>query len=286
MVYCEAVGDVFRELERGGTLQAALQLAVSTARTATGSAAAGIVVGGQVMSDRAYCFQDDPEKLLGNEARRLPDRASERGDEVLLPLKIADMNVGLLALVRTKPSPAERLAAGVPGLTAALATLLAVAERSVSDPQTPLRNREGFRNALLYELARAQRYGDRFSVIHVCVAEPDRAECVDRCNPWSHAAELGAMLADRLRTADVVGLLGPDRLAVLLPRTGPVGARVAARRIEQCLNTGDSYAGAPVRVRSSLVRSCPEDGADVETYLDAAEAGEDLAKSPAGGSLA
>jgi diguanylate cyclase (GGDEF)-like protein len=101
-----------------------------------------------------------------------------------------------------------------------------------TDPLTGLLNRRAFGERFVRELARARRTGEPFASLLIDV---DRfKEINDR---EGHAAgdaalvDLARELTGTLREIDSIARIGGDEFAVLLPATGPEGARATAERL-------------------------------------------------------
>jgi diguanylate cyclase (GGDEF)-like protein len=101
-----------------------------------------------------------------------------------------------------------------------------------TDPLTGLLNRRAFAERCAHELARARRSGEPFAALLV---DADNFKQINDRD--GHAAgdaalvELARQLAHALREVDTVARIGGDEFAVLLPDTGPEGARKTAERL-------------------------------------------------------
>lgn len=166
--------------------------------------------------------------------------------------------------IHTRPDLYERLAAAVyealpgePGdrlldrlateLTATLglepaddgslfATLQLEAERvAATDPDTGLPNRTRVVEDLTRAIAVARRYEEPVSVLVAQVGDAE-GESRDRL--------VGEALLRLVRVTDVVGRLAPGRFAVVLPRTGALGAALVAGRISELGEFGLSLGNA------------------------------------------
>jgi diguanylate cyclase (GGDEF)-like protein len=101
-----------------------------------------------------------------------------------------------------------------------------------TDYLTGLLNRSGFLSAALRERALADRTG---SALTIAVIDLDNFKQVnDRCG---HAAgdellaTLGQQWRERMRPSDILARHGGDEFVLLLPCTGPTGARAALERL-------------------------------------------------------
>jgi hypothetical protein len=160
----------------------------------------------------------------------------------------------------------DRLAA----ITAALGVLLLALESNVVGSQASILGRDAFRANLAAQIARSDRQGEVFSVLHVRAAGLDRCVPDNDRNPWSRVAWLGEVLLARLRRTDLIGLMAPDQLAVLLAGTGRLGARIAARRIELLLSAPE------IRAPYRSDQDSPELSWCVRTFPENAKSPSDL----------
>ncbi|MCS7172456.1 MAG: GGDEF domain-containing protein [Armatimonadetes bacterium] len=132
-----------------------------------------------------------------------------------------------------------------------------------------------FHLVLPLEIQRSLRYGRSLSLMLIALdAYDDLAalygpEVADRA-----MEELAGLLARKLRATDTRYRVGPDRIAVLLPETGPEDALVAAERVrEQAASAGTALVAEEARSLTVTIgiASCPEHGSDAETMLRRAE---------------
>ena len=105
-------------------------------------------------------------------------------------------------------------------------------ELSVTDDLTKLFNSRYLNSCLLREVQRARRYGAKVSLIFL---DLDGFKNVN--DQHGHLAgsralvEVGAVIRNMVREIDVVSRFGGDEFTVILPQTGPEGARIIADRI-------------------------------------------------------
>ena len=119
------------------------------------------------------------------------------------------------------------------------------------DALTGLRNRRGFFEAMEAEMARAARNGH---VYCLGIVDLDNFKHVNDTQGHQRGDELLVALARRmeqsLREVDVVGRIGGDEFAVLLPETDLDKARTVLRRLHDILRTliagFDDRAGASI----------------------------------------
>ncbi len=101
-----------------------------------------------------------------------------------------------------------------------------------TDPLTGVANRRQFLDQAAKELTRQNRYGRPVSLLMLDV---DRFKAVN--DTYGHAAgdtvlaRLAAVCREELRESDLVGRLGGEEFAVLLPETDAPGARDVAERL-------------------------------------------------------
>jgi len=247
----QRIGGLFIELEQTGSLEAALGAGVRLACEEAGCLASALVADITAAGPGRYCFRHDPHGLLG-EARlnragpadpSQPEQDRHGGPVctaalpyvVQVPLCCADQDAGRLILLAPPEASEETLKARIAGIGAALAVLMAAAENRVANPLSGILSRAAFRARIASELSRSRRCDDELCVLHMRVTYGHGDTRGEMTEPWRGVALLGETLASRLRKSDVVSLLGSDHLAVLLTGTGRLGARIAARRIEQLL---------------------------------------------------
>lgn len=109
-----------------------------------------------------------------------------------------------------------------------------------TDPLTGALNRRSFAERAGAELSRADRYGRTTGLL---MLDADRFKAVN--DRYGHAGGDAVLRAfatavkDALRPADLVGRLGGEEFAVLLPETGIGGAEAAAERIRAAIEALD-----------------------------------------------
>jgi diguanylate cyclase (GGDEF)-like protein len=126
------------------------------------------------------------------------------------------------------------------GLFLFVATLLVALRRAYeeekalarSDPLTGVANLRRFREAAAAELARARRFAHPVTLVLLDVDDFKQVND-NRGHDAGDALlrEVAATLRRVTRVIDVVARIGGDEFAVLLPETGPDGARVAAEKL-------------------------------------------------------
>ncbi len=287
----ERIGQIFSRLTHTGSLADALAHGVRQACEMCGCAAGAVVTDPDADGAAGSgWFRHDPQGWFdwmagdrttlaglpsarngGNAAAGLNDHLPHK---VQVPLYCAGREVGRLILLAPVEASPDMLTNRLAALATALAVLLAAVENSAAKPLAGVLGRAAFRARVASELARSERSGDALSVLHVKVASSQQYKGDDIRGPWTQAAVLGEALAARLRKSDVVGLMGPDRLAVLLTATGGLGARIAARRILQLLR---ELTSRPSRSEAAgeeplvCLRVFPGDGGDAEKLCEMQE---------------
>ena len=199
----------------------------------------------------------EPSSAEVTMARRKPAKASAPGG-VAVPIRVRRELWGSLLVAargeeRIPPDLEERLGifADLVGLAIAntdtSARLLA---QATSDPLTGLLNHRAFQERIESEVGRAQRYGRPLALV---LLDLDYFKCIN--DAYGHqAGDAALMQAARLleagaRVGDVLGRIGGDEFALLLPETSadealPIAERWAAE-----------FRAAPVGVAAHLTMS-------------------------------
>ncbi len=104
------------------------------------------------------------------------------------------------------------------------------------DPLTGVYNRRAFTERGLTELARAARYGRETSLVMI---DADRFKAINDTHGHGIGDDvliaLTGALGSALRPSDLLGRLGGEEFAVILPETGLEGAKFAAERLRQAV---------------------------------------------------
>jgi len=120
-----------------------------------------------------------------------------------------------------------------------------------TDPLTGVANPRAFLECLDAELYRARRYKRPLSL--ACI-DLDNFKKVNEQLGHSAGDELLRFIAQHIvrnvRASDVVGRLGGDELAILLPETGSAGAKAAAEKVRRHLH--NAMADSPMAVTLSV----------------------------------
>lgn len=111
------------------------------------------------------------------------------------------------------------------------------------DPLTGLLATPVLREALAHEVASAERYGPPSLVIVDVVDYETWAEACGALRADLVLRGLASTLRSSSRRSDILGLLGPGRLCLLLPRTQAGHAQIVLRRVRtHCARLGAQQA--------------------------------------------
>lgn len=150
-----------------------------------------------------------------------------------------------------------------------------LAEEAHTDALTGCANRRYFLESARQELSRVRRYNRALSVL---MLDLDHFKVVND----EHGHHVGDLVLQKLvevctailREADVVGRLGGEEFAVLLPETGAMDALEAGERVRAAVANAvvPLENGTPLRVTTSVgVATLSPDIADIETLLARAD---------------
>ncbi len=144
---------------------------------------------------------------------------------------------------------------------------------ALSDDLTQVYNGRFLRTALKRELRRAGRFDQELSVVLV---DADGSDAWRAQNGDLQASvllrELAGVLAAQVRSFDLLTRFAADQFMIVLPQTGPDGAREVAERVRAAVAAHGFGAAAPGTVTASLgVASFPRAGTEVSALLAAAE---------------
>jgi diguanylate cyclase (GGDEF)-like protein len=164
-----------------------------------GAAAAPITVSGQLWGAVAAAFADGPAPV------GIEPRLARFADLVALAISNAEAHAAL-------------------------------ARQAATDSVTGLSNHRAFHERLSEEIDRAHRYGQQLSV---AVIDIDHFKRVN--DTYGHQtgdrvlADVARLIASQARTVDIVGRIGGEEFAWLMPETDAAGAWVAADRARRAI---------------------------------------------------
>lgn len=223
----EGINGVFAELERSGSLHAALADGVKLACRIVGASIGSLSVDTDAAAGQEEWFPYQSDAAPDNDA---PARGRQ---QMVVPLTCGDKAAGRLNLFVPKHLSAQSVRSDLAGITAALGVLIVAAEGDICRRIPGVLGRSAFQARVHSELSRARRRDESFSLLHADVAGLKMTRAGPASNPWAATSLLAESLSPRLRDSDTVGMMSPNRLTILLTATGRAGARIAARRIEQ-----------------------------------------------------
>jgi diguanylate cyclase (GGDEF)-like protein len=152
---------------------------------------------------------------------------------------------------------------------------------AVTDDATEVYNQRFVKTALNREIRRASRHGQELSLALVALdpAPPQLVQQGDAPRGGSALKELASVLAQQVRSFDVLGRYGDDAFMLILPQTPREGAAEVAERIRTAVESRAFSGNAAGTVTVSLgVASFPRDGADFNDLVSATERALDQAR--------
>ncbi|WP_432735365.1 diguanylate cyclase [Maridesulfovibrio sp. FT414] len=142
-----------------------------------------------------------------------------------------------------------------------------------TDELTGLRNRRSFMTAAGVEFERFSRYSSPLSLIMVDI---DYFKQVN--DTYGHAVgdtvlkEFAAICREQFRGVDVVGRIGGEEFAILLPSTGIEDALMVAERLRRACRRAMIYAGTErLQISASFGVSCAVTDSDVKSLIRRAD---------------
>jgi diguanylate cyclase (GGDEF)-like protein len=212
----------------------------------------------------------------------------EAGPAMFTPLRLRGSSPGYLAIYRRRgrarftavDSRQILLLAAWLNTALDLLRFASSAERlAVTDDLTEVYNSRFLGSALKREIRRATRFGQETSIV---VIDLDRFKAYKQ----QHGEQLGnqllrqvaLLLAQQVRSFDLLGRNGGDDFMLILPQTGRDAALLVAERMRQAVEQHAFPDAAPGAITVSLgVASFPQEGADGVALL--ASAGRALARA-------
>lgn len=213
----------------------------------------------------------------------------EPGPALYVPLRLREQEPGYLAAFRPRggrPFGPEDTRAGLL-LAAWLSGALEnqrLAERveklAVTDDLTQVFNYRFLKTALRRELKRAARFQQPLSIIMIDV---DNLKAYNDRHGHLRGSyllrEMARLLAQHVRSWDLVAKYGGDEFTVILPQTGEEGALIAATRLRAAVEGHAFPLATPGEITISLGVGCfPGDGASPSQLIAAADRALYLAK--------
>jgi diguanylate cyclase (GGDEF)-like protein len=229
---------------------------------------------GRVLKAKAPVLMNPSEAR--SRGRRLPDvPANSSWSQVLgLPLISRGKVIGIVELVKGPgQQPFRRrdmqiLSLLLEPMAAAIenARLLRKSEElSITDDLTKLYNSRFLNSQLQQEVQRCRRYRSQVSLIFLDLDGFKHVHDRHGHLAGSRAlVEVGVVIRDMVREIDVVSRFGGDEFTVILPQTGPEGAKTIAERIRQRIEDTVflEVVGLRVRITASLGIATFPDKAD------------------------
>lgn len=270
---------------RAAGLDSCLILADEEGELETRAATGRFSVGVRVREDHG------PNSCVHDAIRSRMTVAGAAGTGV--PLLLGDSVLGAIFVDRALHDSAERRLLQVFASQAAVAIRNATLyEMAALDPLTGAHARRFFEMALAREVRMAHRSGSPLGLV---IADMDRLKHIN--DTWGHRtgdraiAAVGAMLRGVTRAGDVVGRIGGDELAVVLPGADEEGVLIVLERISSAcaaLTVREQGALLPVRTSAGGAVLSPADArlrpskdtisATMEALLRAADAAQYASK--------
>ena len=242
-------------------------------------------LGPSLWSSAEWVMSHGDDLLTGDVSKDLRASGRGHGTVIALPLQCRGHVIGVLVGLDPQISAAPPAIGGT--LLAALRTILEVpaialdnalalqrAEAlSVTDDLTLLSNSRYLNQVLRQETKRAMRSKRPLSMLFL---DLDGFKSVNDTHGHLYGSkalvEAGAVIRDCARETDVVARFGGDEFALILPDTGPGGARAVAWRIRERIRAHQFLTsdGLSVRLTASI---------GVATLPDAAQTAEELLKA-------
>jgi diguanylate cyclase (GGDEF)-like protein len=155
-----------------------------------------------------------------------------------------------------------------------------VEKLALTDDVTEVYNSRFIVSALGRELRRAARFGQELSILRIQV---DRLETFkiewDELQGTMLLKNMASLLAQHVRSFDLLARYEADDFILVLPQTGRDGAIELAERLRTAIETHAFSPAHPGAVTASLGVACfPADGADATTLIATSERALDQAR--------
>ena len=206
----------------------------------------------------------------------------------LVPIHSEGHLTGILPVLwdrRRTPDPSElellRGLADQTGLAFGQAQARRARELAATDSLTGLANHRAFRDALTARVSEAKRHRSKLAILFT---DLDRFKAIND----HHGHAVGDLFLHRIaqavrtaaRTEDVVARYGGDEFALILPNTGMPAALEVGRRLREEVLMVAGGMDVDLTIGIALY---PDDGADVDTLIDRADAAMYAGKRRGGG---
>jgi diguanylate cyclase (GGDEF)-like protein len=206
----------------------------------------------------------------------------EPGPALYIPLRLREQEPGYLAAFRPRGGrlfdaedtrAALLLAAWLSGALENLRLAERVEKLAVTDDLTQVFNYRFLKTALRRELKRAARFQQPLSIIMIDV---DNLKAYNDRHGHLRGSyllrEMARLLAQHVRSWDLVAKYGGDEFTVILPQTGEEGAMVAAHRLRAAVEGHAFPLATPGTITISLGIGCfPGDGASPSQLIASAD---------------
>jgi diguanylate cyclase (GGDEF)-like protein len=206
----------------------------------------------------------------------------EAGPAMFVAVRQRDPVPGYLAVYRRRARARFNIAdtRSMVLLAASLGSALEIVRLSsgaeklaLSDDLTQVYNARFLRSALKRELRRASRFAQELSVV---LAEVDQYETWCETNGELKGSvllkEVAGLLAQQVRSFDLMTRFGGAQFMLVLPQTGRKGAMEVAERMRASVEANAFSSSQPGRVTASFgVASYPKEGAEVPALIASAE---------------
>ena len=204
----EGINGLFAELERSGSLHAALADGVRIACRIIGASAGSISVDTDAAAGQEEWF------LYQGDAAPDNDATGRGRQQIVVPLNCGDKAAGRLNLVVPKHLSAQSVRSDLTGITAALGVLIVAAEGDICRRVPGVLGRSAFQARVHSELSRARRRDESFSLLHADVAGLKASRAGAASGPWAATSLLAALSLLPLLVAAVVSVFGLGLLFV------------------------------------------------------------------------